>query len=87
MTTRRTQFARGDRSRSCRWMKRRGLNQGTSGNISARYGDGMLITPSAIPYDAMQPEMIAVDAASTANTAPGKGRCGPPPNGASTSTS
>ncbi len=42
-----------------RWMNACGLNQGTSGNISARHGDAMLITPSAIAYDAMQPEMIA----------------------------
>ena len=43
----------------CRWMNASGLNQGTSGNISARYKDAMLITPSATPYDAMTPEMIA----------------------------
>ena len=43
----------------CRWMNASGLNQGTSGNISARYGEVMLITPSAIPYDALEPEMIA----------------------------
>src|SRR3954465_4229931 len=43
----------------CRWMNASGLNQGTSGNISARSGDRMLITPSATPYDAMKPEMIA----------------------------
>jgi len=42
-----------------RWMNASGLNQGTSGNLSARYGDRMLITPSAIPYDATEPEMIA----------------------------
>src|SRR6185369_7687789 len=42
-----------------RWMNASGLNQGTSGNISARYKDRMLITPSATPYDAMKPEMIA----------------------------
>lgn len=36
-----------------------GINQGTSGNISARCGDTMLITPSATPYDAMQPDQIA----------------------------
>jgi len=42
-----------------RWMNASGLNQGTSGNISARHGDRMLITPSATPYDAMEPEMIA----------------------------
>ncbi|NPU15416.1 class II aldolase [Bradyrhizobium sp. 83002] len=43
----------------CRWMNASGLNQGTSGNISARYKDRMLITPSATPYDSMKPEMIA----------------------------
>lgn len=42
-----------------RWMNASGLNQGTSGNISARYGDRMLITPSATPYEDMEPEMIA----------------------------
>jgi len=43
----------------CRWMNANGLNQGTSGNISARWKDRMLITPSATPYDAMEPEMLA----------------------------
>jgi L-fuculose-phosphate aldolase len=43
----------------CRWMNASGLNQGTSGNISARYKDRMLITPSATRYEAMKPEMIA----------------------------
>jgi L-fuculose-phosphate aldolase len=42
-----------------RWMNAIGLNQGTSGNISARYKDVMLITPSATGYDAMTPQMIA----------------------------
>lgn len=41
-----------------RWMNASGLNQGTSGNISARYKDVMLITPSATAYDGMTPEMI-----------------------------
>jgi len=36
-----------------------GLNRGTSGNISVRDGQAMLITPSAIPYDRLTPEMIA----------------------------
>ena len=43
----------------CRYMNAIGLNQGTSGNISARYKDVMLITPSAIAYTAMMPDMIA----------------------------
>ena len=42
-----------------RAMNALGINQGTSGNISARCGDTMLITPSATPYDAMQPEQVA----------------------------
>lgn len=42
----------------CRWMNDAGLNQGTSGNISARSSNVMLVTPSAVPYDEMEPEMI-----------------------------
>jgi L-fuculose-phosphate aldolase len=42
----------------CLWMNASGLNQGTSGNISARFQQDMLITPSSVPYDAMTPEMI-----------------------------
>ncbi|WP_019626202.1 L-fuculose-phosphate aldolase [Thioalkalivibrio sp. ALJT] len=42
---------------------RRGLNQGTSGNVSVRLGDGMLITPSGVPYEALRPEdLVFVDA-------------------------
>lgn len=44
---------------ACLWLGARGLNQGTSGNVSVRAGAAMLITPSGIPYDAMEPEMIA----------------------------
>ena len=43
---------------ACREMNRLGINQGTSGNISLRHGDGMLITPTSVPYDAMQSEQI-----------------------------
>ncbi|MEZ5478565.1 MAG: class II aldolase/adducin family protein [Thiolinea sp.] len=43
----------------CLFMNSSGLNQGTSGNISARFEDRMLVTPSATPYDKMTPEMIA----------------------------
>jgi L-fuculose-phosphate aldolase len=42
-----------------RWMNTIGLNQGTSGNISARCGDKVLLTPTAIPYETMKPAMIA----------------------------
>ena len=44
---------------SCKFMNSSGLNQGTSGNVSARFEDKVLITPSATPYDAMTPEMLA----------------------------
>ena len=37
---------------------RRGLNQGTSGNISARCGDGMLITPSGLSFEELTPEAL-----------------------------
>ena len=40
-------------------MNRLGINQGTSGNISVRQGDTMLISPSATPYDTMKPEDVA----------------------------
>src|ERR1700736_2440387 len=43
----------------CRWMNATALNQGTSGNISARHGNTMLISPSATPYDSLTPDMIA----------------------------
>ncbi len=43
----------------CVFMNASGLNQGTSGNISARFEDRMLISPSATPYDKLVPEMIA----------------------------
>ena len=42
----------------CLEMNRNGINQGTSGNISARHGDAMLLTPSATPYEDLTPEMI-----------------------------
>ena len=43
---------------ACREMNRLGINQGTSGNISLRHDDGMLITPTSVPYDIMQAEQI-----------------------------
>lgn len=43
----------------CREMNASGINQGTSGNISVAYEGRMLITPSATPYETMEPEMIA----------------------------
>lgn len=41
-----------------------GLAPGRSGNVSVRFGDGLLITPSGLPYPTMQPEdIVEVDAA------------------------
>jgi L-fuculose-phosphate aldolase len=45
---------------AARRMQTLGLNQGTSGNLSLRSAEGILITPSAIPYEALTPEMIPV---------------------------
>ena len=43
---------------ACRRMNALGINQGTSGNISVRHADGLLITPTSVPYDEMTPEQI-----------------------------
>lgn len=43
---------------ACREMTATGINQGTSGNISVRVDDGILLTPSGLPYDRMTPEDI-----------------------------
>jgi L-fuculose-phosphate aldolase len=42
----------------CRELNDRGINQGTSGNISARCGEGVLVSPSSFPYESMQPEHV-----------------------------
>jgi L-fuculose-phosphate aldolase len=41
-------------------MNASGLNQGTSGNLSLRFGNGLLITPSGIAYDRLQPEDVVL---------------------------
>ena len=43
---------------ACRRMNALGISQGTSGNISVRFGNGLLITPTSVPYDAMTPDQI-----------------------------
>ena len=43
---------------ACLEMNALGINQGTSGNISLRDGDGLLITPTSMPYSSMTPEDI-----------------------------
>jgi L-fuculose-phosphate aldolase len=44
-------------------MSRQGLSPGRSGNVSARFGGGMLITPSGMAYDTIQvQDIVAVTA-------------------------
>ena len=40
------------------WMNSSGLNQGTSGNISIRTDEGVLITPSSMAYEDLKPADI-----------------------------
>lgn len=38
-----------------------GINQGTSGNVSLRIDGGLLITPTSLPYEQMQPaDLVAI---------------------------
>ena len=39
---------------ACLGMNTNGINQGTAGNISVRWENGLLITPSGLPYDEMK---------------------------------
>jgi L-fuculose-phosphate aldolase len=43
---------------ACRAMNAGNFNQGAAGNISARLGASMLITPSGVDYDELTPDMI-----------------------------
>ena len=43
---------------SCLEMNARDINQGSAGNISVRFEDGFLITPSGMAYELLQPEHI-----------------------------
>lgn len=40
---------------TARRMNALGINQGASGNVSARVEGGFLVTPSGIPYDGLEP--------------------------------
>ncbi len=47
---------------AARRMNSAGINQGTSGNLSARIPGGLLITPSGTPYERMEPaDLCAID--------------------------
>ena len=61
-------IAMNDRALRCelvgvaRAMNSSGLNQGTSGNLSLRIEGGLLVTPSSLAYDQMEPEdLVAID--------------------------
>jgi L-fuculose-phosphate aldolase len=45
---------------SCLAMNAQGINQGSAGNVSARFEDGFLITPSGLPYDRLRPADIVL---------------------------
>ena len=49
---------RQDLIEAARRMNALGLNRGTSGNLSVRSNDGLLVTPSGRDYDSMEPEHI-----------------------------
>ncbi len=42
------------------YMQRSGMICGTSGNISVRVPEGVLVTPSSMPYDELKPEDICL---------------------------
>jgi len=47
---------------TARRMNALAINQGTSGNVSARIAGGLLITPSGVDYDAMTPaDLVEMD--------------------------
>jgi L-fuculose-phosphate aldolase len=50
--------ARRDVLDTAKAMSRQGLSPGRSGNVSRRFGDGMVITPSGMAYDEILPEDI-----------------------------
>lgn len=50
---------RKDMVAACKRHEAEGLNRGASGNVSVRIGGAMLITPTAVGYDVIAPEMMA----------------------------
>ncbi len=47
---------------TCLAMNARALNQGSAGNVSTRFAEGFLITPSGLPYEQLAPrDIVLVD--------------------------
>ena len=47
---------------TCLAMNSQGINQGSAGNVSTRFGAGFLITPSGLPYDRLAAaDIVLVD--------------------------
>ena len=45
---------------ACHWMCRKGLIEGTAGNVSVRLKAGLLVTPSGVPYDQLTPDLLQI---------------------------
>jgi len=58
----------------CRAMNARGVNHGAAGNVSLRFGGGMLITPSGVDYDELAPDMILLQSLDAEEPARKNGR-------------
>lgn len=54
-----SQTVRAELVETARKMNALGINQGTSGNVSARIGERMVITPTSVAYDVLTPELLA----------------------------
>ncbi|HZZ69379.1 MAG TPA: class II aldolase/adducin family protein, partial [Phenylobacterium sp.] len=52
--------ARASIVRVMRAMDARGLNRGTSGNVSVRWGEGLLVTPTGVVPDELTPESVVL---------------------------
>ncbi|MEP2027649.1 MAG: class II aldolase/adducin family protein [Paracoccaceae bacterium] len=50
---------RADMVAACKKLEADGLNRGASGNISVRMDDHMMISPTAVAYDVIEPRMMA----------------------------
>lgn len=62
--------ARAEVAETAHAMSRAGLSPGRSGNVSRRWADGMLVTPSGLAYEELEPEDIVFVALD------GKAECG-----------